>query len=244
MRLLCIVLLALNLMCISAHSQSKSESSQGVVLMELFTSQGCSSCPPADELLGEYATGKNNQIIPLAFHVDYWNRLGWTDPFSNAAFSARQQWYGQFLPGQSIYTPQLVVNGQRETVGNNRMAVKKLVEQSLDMKSEESLILDRYETSGQLFTFHYKTHSKAGNSLLQIVLVQKKIVTQIKAGENKGVTLTNHNIVRSFETVECRNDGEGKINLPDKFSASDYAVVLFLQRKKDHLVTAAIWQNL
>ena len=212
--------------------------------MELFTSQGCSSCPPADELLGEYATAKNSQIIPLAFHVDYWNRLGWTDPFSNAAFSARQQWYGQYLPGNSIYTPQLVVNGQRETVGNNRMAVKKLVEQALVRKTEENLLIDRYETAGRLFTFHYKTHFDAGNCLLQIVLVQKKAVTRIGAGENKGVTLTNHNIVRSIETLECRKEGEGKVNLPDKFSASDYAVVLFLQRKKDRLVTAAIWHNL
>ncbi len=101
---------------------------QGIVVLELFTSQGCSSCPPADALLAEYAAAHNIHIVPLSFHVDYWNRLGWTDPFSNKVYSERQQWYSEHLPKGSIYTPQLIVNGRGEAVGNNRKMIGNLVQ--------------------------------------------------------------------------------------------------------------------
>src|SRR6478609_7361685 len=73
-----------------------------MVVMELFTSQGCSSCPPADAILAGYVASHNEQIIPLSFHVDYWNRLGWTDSFSSSVYSARQQWYSQHIPQATV----------------------------------------------------------------------------------------------------------------------------------------------
>jgi len=77
----------------------------GFAVMELFTSQGCSSCPPADELLGKYAAQNNSNIIPLSFHVDYWNRLGWKDSFSTGEYSQRQRQYAQLFSNSSVYTP-------------------------------------------------------------------------------------------------------------------------------------------
>src|SRR5579871_2087026 len=82
-----------------------------VAVLELFTSQGCSSCPPADELLGKYISKENENIFPLSFHVDYWNHLGWKDIFSMAAYSERQKKYASLLNLETIYTPQLIING-------------------------------------------------------------------------------------------------------------------------------------
>ena len=86
-----------------------------IAVLELFTSEGCSSCPSADRLLPQLAKLDSN-IIPLSFHVDYWNRLGWTDPFSSSEYSERQRSYASHLKLESVYTPQLVVNGEYELV--------------------------------------------------------------------------------------------------------------------------------
>jgi hypothetical protein len=217
---------------------------QNVVIMELFTSQGCSSCPPADALLAEYATANNEHIIPLSFHVDYWNRLGWADPFSNSAYSARQQWYSQHLPKGSVYTPQLIVNGRSEAVGNNRNAVKGLVQKESAGKQSENISITDIKIGSNALFFHYKTMNANNDRLLNIALVQKQATTNIHAGENQGVTITNHNIVRSFSTQPLTNDGAGQINLPASFKASDYALVLYAQNKNDLSITAAVMHSL
>src|SRR5689334_24193741 len=104
----------------SATIQKKSAvNSKSFAVLELFTSEGCSSCPSADRLLPVLAKEDSN-IIALSFHVDYWDNLGWKDSFSNAAFTERQRNYGEQFHLQSIYTPQLVINGRYETVGSNR----------------------------------------------------------------------------------------------------------------------------
>ena len=92
---------------------------KGFVVMELFTSQGCSSCPAADEILGNYAKTNDGNIFPISFHVDYWNRLGWVDSFSNPAYTLRQNEYASKFNLESIYTPQLIINGQKELVGSD-----------------------------------------------------------------------------------------------------------------------------
>src|SRR6185295_6297026 len=92
-------------------------SSSAPIVVELFTSQGCSSCPPADRLLSTLRS--DPRVVPLAFHVDYWNYIGWTDPFSSARWSQRQQAYARAFASNRIYTPQLVVNGTSECVGSN-----------------------------------------------------------------------------------------------------------------------------
>lgn len=215
-----------------------------VVIMELFTSQGCSSCPPADALLAEYSKSHNEHIIPLSFHVDYWNRLGWTDPFSSSAYSARQQWYSQHLPKGSIYTPQLIVNGRGEAVGNNRNTVNGLVQKELSGNSPASISVENIVANKNAISFHYTTMNTGKDEVLNIALVQKEVTTHIKAGENEGVTITNHNIVRSFNTQPLTNDGAGQIDLPASFKAAEYALVLYVQNKKDLLISTAVMKNL
>ncbi len=217
---------------------------QPIVIMELFTSQGCSSCPPADALLAEYAASHDERIIPLSFHVDYWNRLGWTDPFSKQAYSARQQWYSEYFPKHSVYTPQLVVNGKAETVGNNRNAVKNLVQKELSVIPSASISIGEVTIGNNIMNFHYQTANSNEYEVLNIALVQKQVTTNIKAGENEGITIINHNIVRSFITQPLSNDGSGSISLPPAFKVSDYALVLFIQNKKDRSVKAALRKEL
>jgi hypothetical protein len=216
---------------------------QNIVVMELFTSQGCSSCPPADALLAEYASAHDMRIIPISFHVDYWNRLGWTDPFSSSAYSARQKWYSQYLPEHGVFTPQLVVNGKSETVGNNRNAVKNLVRKELQLKQVGTITIEGMSMGKNALSFRYKAFNILHEGLLNIALIQKQATTNIKAGENEGVTITNHNIVRSFSTQPLSGDGEARIDLPVAFKASDYALVVFVQDKKDHSIIAASTKN-
>ena len=220
------------------------EKTKGFVVMELFTSQGCSSCPPADALLAEYAAAHNEHIIPLSFHVDYWNRLGWADPFSSKSYSERQQWYSQHLPKGSVYTPQLIVNGRGEVVGNNRKAVGGLVKNELANENTETIAIMDIAIDKNAINFHYNTANIHKNVVLNIALVQKQATTHIKAGENEGVTITNHNIVRSFATIAINNDGVGSINIPAMFKASEYALVLYVQNKNDLSISAATMKDL
>src|SRR5436305_253879 len=113
------------------NNSSESINENGIAVVELFTSEGCSSCPPADELLSDLKTsmrGKN--IFLLAFHVDYWNYLGWNDRFSDAAFSKRQSHYADVLHAE-VYTPQMIVNGQKVFVGSKRSEAEDAIADAL-----------------------------------------------------------------------------------------------------------------
>ena len=109
----------------TAMSQASAQSTQPTAVIELFTSQGCSSCPPADKILGQYA--RDNTVLALAWHVDYWNYLGWKDTFSKAEFTERQRRYAVTLRRRQIYTPQAIVNGRDHVVGSHGRKLKSLI---------------------------------------------------------------------------------------------------------------------
>lgn len=163
-------------------------------VVELFTSQGCSSCPPADALLGELA--HRDDVIALAFHVDYWNNLGWEDHFSSAAATERQTIYGQTMHLDSIYTPQMVIDGTRDVVGSRRDAVLSLLAGKRDgvgikaARDGNDLVVsvDSAGTDGKT--------AKAGDVLL--VAYSDTAETKVPRGENAGRTLREFNIVRGF----------------------------------------------
>src|SRR5690349_9744798 len=114
----------------ASRSHHSKKSFQSFAILELFTSEGCSSCPPADLLLPQLAS-TDAGIIPLSFHVDYWDQYGWKDPFSNASFTDRQRDYAKHFRLESIYTPQLVINGEKELVGSNRSLAEKEISKLL-----------------------------------------------------------------------------------------------------------------
>src|ERR1043166_2480441 len=138
----------------------------GFALLELFTSEGCSSCPPADRLLPQLAA-ENPNIIPLSMHVDYWNHLGWTDPFSNAEFSERQRLYAGQFHLESIYTPQLIVNGEYELVGSNRTAADQDIKKVLNEKAGVEITIDEIKKQdGKLSISSTLTGDVSGTQLI------------------------------------------------------------------------------
>ncbi len=213
---------------------------RGFVLMELFTSQGCSSCPPADELLGKYAMQNDPQIIPIAFHVDYWNRLGWTDTFSSSKFTQRQNEYASVFNGESVYTPQLVINGQKEMVGSDADKIANTLNDFLKHETTASVKIGNILASGNKINVDYTLNETASNTNLQVALVQQQAVTHIKAGENRGEKLTGYNVVRDFVSLPAKaTNGTATLQLPAGNNAKDFSIVIYLQDKDSYKITAA-----
>lgn len=189
------------------------------VVLELFTSQGCSSCPPADRLLSELAEHPElgERVLPLAFHVDYWNHVGWTDPFSDRRWSERQRRYVEVLDGDVAYTPQLVVNGGRHLVGSRRDEVLTAVREALDGPGAPvSVELTAEPVAGGVEVRARVAVERAvpGVRRLEVwaALWQDGLVTPVGRGENADRTLRNDRVVRRFErlfTVSARGGEEG-----------------------------------
>ena len=175
----------------------------GPTVIELFTSQSCYSCPPAEALLGELTERKN--LIALEFHVDYWDDLvygsagKWKDLFSDPAYTERQRVYARRIRNSGVYTPQVVVDGVVQTVGSRRGRVERLLERSAGIE-KPVLVSVRPATDGG---FTVSVQSKAGRPAAAVLLARYdlKHVTAVEAGENKGKTLTNHHVVREFREL-------------------------------------------
>jgi hypothetical protein len=164
------------------------------VVVELFTSQGCSSCPPADALLKKLDRDPN--VIAIAYHVDYWDNAFWRDPYSSHAFTQRQQDYVRALRLPSAYTPQVVVNGTRQLVGNNEPAVRTAIIQAA--KEKESADVRVTMDNG---TSIVVTNAPRAGLELYVIGVSNEATTHIEGGENAGLTLTNASIARRLAHV-------------------------------------------
>ncbi len=166
------------------------------VLLELFTSQSCSSCPPADALMAEFARTRSD-VLPLDFHVDYWNQLSWRDPFSSAEATARQQAYAQALGGE-VFTPALVIDGRAEVVGSDREAVEAAI-----AKAKAGQAAGPTVTLVDAGTSRIGINLGAGRGRGSILLVGYDAghTTVVAAGENGGRTLHEANVVRSWRRI-------------------------------------------
>jgi len=163
------------------------------VVAELFTSQGCSSCPPAEALLGEIAMTRPD-VLPLAFHVTYWDRLGWPDPFSLAAATARQRAYAASLRLDELYTPELVVDGQRDVVGSDRAGVFAALSASRPAAAAAvPLHLARTDAG-----INIAVGAGSGTGALLLLGYDSARRTAVARGENGGRTLLETNIVRAI----------------------------------------------
>jgi hypothetical protein len=165
-------------------------------VVELFTSQGCSSCPKADKLLGEFAGNPN--LIALSLSVDYWDYLGWRDTLALHVHSARQKGYANHRGARQVYTPQIVVNGVAEAIGNDRSAIDQAILKA-DNKSKIAVpvVLTRNGNNIDL-----EVGAGAGPAAsIWVVSVTRKAPVTIERGENRGKTITYHNVVRSWVRV-------------------------------------------
>lgn len=242
-KLFCTLLL-LSCTIFSACGQAKSDASN-VAVLELFTSQGCSSCPPADKVLEKYALNQNPNIIALAFHVDYWNRLGWKDPFSKTEFSNRQREYAQKL-NSNVYTPQLVINGTKEIVGSDETGVERLVSEQVPGKTNLLLTITTASILENQLLVEYKTNITNENQVVNIALVKKKEVTNIKRGENSGLKQINYNIVYDFKSMPLNKKGNIKqiFDFKKEWSKSDFFVVAYIQNRDNFKIQKAVIQEI
>ncbi|ADB38547.1 DUF1223 domain-containing protein [Spirosoma linguale] len=216
----------------SSNTPSPNLKHEPVAVVELFTSQGCSSCPSADRLLNETlanATKTNRNIIGLSFHVDYWDRLGWKDPFSNHAFTKRQYQYSEHFGLPGVYTPQEVVNGQSEFVGSNRVQQSSQLDKALQEAATAGVQLKISAPSPNTRTLSYTLDGELANAVLNVALVSKMAVTQVSRGENAGHKLVHNNVVRAFQTVPASSNGTVTLTLPDGFDPANGAVVAYVQ---------------
>ncbi len=208
-----------------------------IAVLELFTSQGCSSCPSADRLLDIYSNKEN--VIALSFHVDYWNRLGWKDPYSSSAYTARQYKYASSL-NSSVYTPQLVINGENEMVGSDAKRIDNTLKKVWSQDSNADVSIEDIKVNDGKATVNYTISEVTGNVILNIALVEKKTITSIKSGENRGVTLSGTNVVRDFKTISNPSDGKSSyvIDVPKDIDRKNMSVVLYLQQSDNKIIAA------
>src|SRR6476620_7491270 len=209
-------------------SGQKNNKASGFAVVELFTSEGCSSCPPADEAVARLLSKNLDNVYILSFHVDYWNRMGWTDPFSEAQFSERQQKYATTLAVKDIYTPQVIVNGATEFVGSDETKLNQVIEANLHNTASDLVI--ETKRAGNSVAVNYQT--SAQGALLNLALVQPEATTEVKRGENSGRTLHHVNIVRMLQTTNAREKGNLTIEIPQVLARLPLEVVAFTQSKK------------
>ena len=179
-------------------------------VVELFTSEGCSSCPPADENLArltDEAEQRGERVFTLEFHVDYWNDLGWVDRFSDPAYSTRQREYARRLSPGQVYTPQLIVNGQRELLGSNRTETRAAVAEALRIPGQASVaVRARPVAAGIEIGYRVETPHPAD---LQLVVADDAAETQVEAGENARKRLRHRHVVRTLRTLKVAGELHG-----------------------------------
>jgi hypothetical protein len=168
------------------------------VVVELFTSQGCSSCPPADALLGELS--KRSDVLTLGFHVDYWDYIGWKDPYASKLATKRQKQYAESFKLSFVYTPQMVVNGAAESVGSDKAGIEAAVEKAKTRPAvHPTLMLERRADGGLLV--HVGAAEAKRPATVWLACFDRQRSTAVPRGENAGSTLTNYHIVRHFESL-------------------------------------------
>lgn len=178
------------------------------VVVELYTSQGCSSCPPADRLLGELA--QLDDVIALALHVDYWDYIGWKDQFASPAFTDRQRSYARRAGKRMVYTPQMIIGGRDHVVGNRFAEVSRLIQAQAEAAPTIDLVLMK---KGQNLTINAKPLTQVNRNLVvQLVRYRESATVDVLRGENAGKRLKYYNIVDSW-TVLRTWDGQGPLRI-------------------------------
>lgn len=222
---------------ISFHHPAENKTVDNVIVLELFTSQGCSSCPPADKLLNEV---KNDNVIVLSYHVDYWNYIGWKDPFSKSEYSDKQRLYGAKFNSSSIYTPQLVINGKEHIVGSDKKLLKEKISKYSKSKSGNSAKLSNIIKSDDIVNFDYNIEGDLEDKYIRMVLVINERSTTVKRGENRNRELTNTNIVIKEQRFKLdENTGKGSVIIPDIVKPSDDLSLIVIIENKDLDITTA-----
>ena len=179
-------------------------------VVELFTSQGCSSCPPADKVLGELA--QDPSVIALSLPIDYWDYLGWKDTLADSRFSARQKAYSHARGDRGVYTPQAVVNGTTNVLGSDRAAIENATKRTQNNDGVMSVPVTMTQSGGQIKLSVAEGSGRSGE--IWICAVSKAVPITISRGENRGQQITYHNVVRNVLKVGDWNGKAGSWSVP------------------------------
>jgi hypothetical protein len=194
---------------------------EDVVVIELYTSQGCSSCPPADEFVAMLAA--NPRLLPLALHVDYWDYIGWADKFAQGKFTDRQRAYARAIGSRTIYTPQLIIGGQHRIEGFSPAETADRLEEHLALVPRVRLTVTR--DGGMLVIRAEADPPLDGPARLQLVRYKPEETVTIERGENAGKTITYHNIVTAWEGLGDWS-GQEPVEIRVPFDGSEPGAVI------------------
>ncbi|MEM1340528.1 MAG: DUF1223 domain-containing protein [Bacteroidota bacterium] len=211
-----------------------------IVVLELFTSQGCSSCPPADVLLEKAKNQYPDQLFALSYHVDYWNYIGWEDPFSNPNFSKKQREYNRKFRYPSNYTPEMVINGKEHFVGSNSGKLRSKIDAYLDLKIENHLVLENVAKNGNTIAFNYALAGPLQGKQLRAILVLDERTTVVKRGENRNRALKNSNIVIAEQYLtDTSASGNSVVQLPSGIGKNEKLHLIVLAENENLEITGA-----
>jgi hypothetical protein len=227
-----------------ATTQAVSTETKQAVLLELFTSEGCASCPPADKALAflqRMQPVTNAEIITLGFHVDYWNNLGWRDEFSSAQFTDRQDAYGRMFKLEQVFTPQMVVDGKTQFVGNDTTkAVSEILDSAKIAKAVVNLALD-----GNVLKVRITEIPDHRSANVLMAVTEDNLSNNVKRGENHGQKLEHSSVVRELKTIgsikesDKTFEGGGDASIQNGWKRSNLKVVVFVQEEQGGRVIGA-----
>jgi hypothetical protein len=234
---------------ITQASTGASESEGGAIIVELFTSEGCSSCPPADNLLQQISgktTKDGRRIITLSEHVTYWNHLGWSDTFSNDVYTQRQEGYGRRFSLDSVYTPQMVIDGREQLVGNDWKGLERLLNQEHERQPIRTRIIAvDHQGDDLLVAYSLIGRLPGAGANLVAVIVDDEDKSNVARGENSGRILTHVSVTRSikrFQATASSSDQQLKVPFLQLGSGSpkqNRHLIFFAQEKGQGRVLGA-----
>lgn len=238
------VILTVYVSAATAACEAKSGNTR-VSLLELYTSEGCDSCPPADRWLAELPKKglSSSYIVPLAFHVDYWNYLGWVDPFAQKSFSDRQRDFGDWTKAATVYTPEFLLNGteyRRWTIGNFTDEIKRAAQKPA--RADITLRLSRVGSTLQIAS--EASLRERRDASLYVALYENNLRTDVRAGENRGRTLQHEFVVRRLLGPFPLGDGkiqrQETLTLARDWKVADLGVATFVQETRGTEILQAL----
>jgi hypothetical protein len=204
---------------VAPHFSTSAKAATSPVLIELFTSQGCSSCPPADKIAGELSTNPNYLVVSM--NVDYWDYIGWKDTLAKPAFTTRQMDYAHARGDMNVYTPQMIINGSAHVVGSNQAAIEKTIAEA---KNSNIQALN-FSVKGTKIEFDISA-VKTTNLALWIMTVRPSVKVKIERGENSGKTITYHNVVEKLSLAKTITNGETKFAIEMPSTGQDHILAV------------------
>ncbi|MFC0506633.1 DUF1223 domain-containing protein [Micromonospora costi] len=220
----------------------------GFAVVEMFTSQGCNSCPPAEDVLSEIdhdARERGEPVYALGFHVDYWDHLGWADPFGAGAHTRRQEAYARAFGTGGLYTPQMIVNGSVEFVGSDRRRASTAIASALSQAAVTPLTLSVRDgaegtPAGRRVIVEYEAERLPPQAVLNVAAVERGLETDVARGENAGRRLRQDNVVRAFvSTAVSAEQGRVHLEVPSALDARHSSLIGYVQSNGDGAIVGA-----